>query len=178
MLNCNGIKHNFAPGYFVNKLERIIVKTCKYDGKPHRSWRAEILEQTEKSLVLLGVFDTPVEHSQLGTIQAGTLSYEYYWFDRWYNVFRFHEPDGALRNFYCNVNMPPKLEGDVLSYVDLDIDIFVSKDFEIAIWDVDEFEENAVRYKYPSEVMRKAQETVGEVTHLIEARLFPFEEGA
>ncbi len=160
----------------MNKLKQITVKTCKYDGRPHRSWKAEILEQGEESLVLLGVFDKQIEHSQLGIIQAGTLSYEYYWFDRWFNVFRFHEPDGTLRNYYCNVNMPPKLEGDVLSYVDLDIDVFVSKDFEAAVWDMDEFNENAARYKYPADVISNAQEALGKVLHLIEGRAFPFNE--
>jgi protein associated with RNAse G/E len=126
--------------------------------------------------MLLGVFDKQIEHSQLGIIQAGTLSYEYYWFDRWYNVFRFHEPDGTLRNYYCNVNMPPKLEGDVLSYVDLDIDVFVSKDFEAAVWDMDEFNENAARYKYPADIMSNAQEALSKVLHLIEGRAFPFNE--
>ena len=158
----------------MNKHGEIIVKTGKYDGAPHRSWKAEILEQTEESLVLLGVFDEPIEHSQLGIIQAGTLSYEYYWFDRWYNVFRFHEPDGSLRNYYCNINMPPSIEDGVLSYIDLDIDVFVSKDFEVAIWDMDEFNENAVRYKYPADVISKVEETVGEVERLIKAREFPF----
>ncbi len=125
---------------------------------------------------MLGVFDKQIEHSQLGVIQAGTLSYEYYWFDRWYNVFRFHEPDGALRNYYCNINMPPKFTGGVLSYVDLDIDVFVSKNFEAAVWDMDEFNENAARYKYPDDIITTAQETLGQVLHLIEGRAFPFYE--
>ena len=74
--------------------------------------------------------------------------------------------------------MPPKFEDGVLSYVDLDIDVYVSKDFEVSVWDVDEFEENAARYKYPPEVMSKVEKAVSEIKQKIEARLFPFEEDA
>jgi protein associated with RNAse G/E len=156
----------------------ITIKSYKYDGKPHRSWKCELVEQKEDMLILLGEFDTEIVHPHLGVIKPGTLSYEYYWLDRWYNVFRFHEPDGSFRNFYCNINMPPEFDGGVLSYVDLDIDIFVSKDFETAVWDMDEFEENISLYNYPPEVIAKTEEAVEALRHLIENRKFPFEEGA
>ena len=64
--------------------------------------------------MFLGVFDLEVEHPDLGIIRRGTVSYEYYWLDQWYNVFRFENPDGPLRNYYCNVNMPPVFANNVL----------------------------------------------------------------
>jgi protein associated with RNAse G/E len=161
----------------VDQRADITVKTYKYDGRMHRSWRAEILEQKSDLLVLLGVFTERIEHSQLGVIEPGTLSYEYYWLDRWYNVFRFHEPNGALRNYYCNINMPPKLEDGVLSYIDLDIDIYISPQMKPSVWDLDEFEENTARYNYPAEIVRKVIATVEELKQLIEAKQFPFGNG-
>jgi protein associated with RNAse G/E len=158
----------------VNQRQEITVKTYKYDGRQHRSWQAEVLEQRGDLLVLLGVFNERIEHSQLGVIEPGTLSYEYYWLDRWYNVFRFHEPDGALRNYYCNINMPPKFEDGVLSYVDLDIDIYVSPELEVSVWDTDEFEEHSVRYSYPTELIDRVKATVTTLEDLIASRQFPF----
>lgn len=157
---------------------QITVQTLKYDGTPHRSWKAEIVEQSDDLLVLLGVFDREITHPDLGVIMAGTISYEYYWLDRWYNVFRFHEPDGRFRNFYCNVNMPPKFENGRLEYVDLDIDILVSGDFKIEILDEEEFNENCVRYNYPLEIITRAHATVEEIVGSIDARKFPFESGS
>jgi protein associated with RNAse G/E len=153
---------------------QITVKTYKYDGKPHREWKCELIEQKGDLLVLLGVFDREIAHPHLGVIRAGTISYEYYWLDRWYNVFRFHEPDGALRNYYCNINLPPKFEGGILEYVDLDIDIYVSKNMEIALWDADEFRENTSLYNYPSELIDRVNQTVTELSDLIKSGQFPF----
>jgi len=124
--------------------------------------------------VLDAEFDRDIEHDLLGRIIAGTISTEFYWFDRWYNVFRFSEPDGKLRSFYCNVNMPPTFDGNVLSYIDLDIDVLVHPDFSYQILDLEDFKENAALYDYPENVCTKAKLAVDELLELIAARSFPF----
>ena len=125
-------------------------------------------------MVFVGEFENEVVHKELGVIRRGTISYEYYWTDRWYNIFRFHEPDGGLRNFYCNVNMPPIFLNGVLDYVDLEIDILVWSDFRIEILDTDEFEQNTERFSYSDELRLKVQESVNELKTMIENREFPF----
>jgi protein associated with RNAse G/E len=122
------------------------------------------------------VFEEEVEHDLLGTISSGTISTEYYWLDRWYNVFRFSGADGKLRNYYCNVNQPPRFDGRVLSYIDLDIDVLVAPDLTYKILDVEDFEANARRYAYPEDVQANARQAVAELTGLIESRAFPFTE--
>ena len=88
-------------------------------------------------------------------LPSGTHSIEYYWLDRWYNIFRFAEPTGELRSYYCNVNVPPTFDGQVLSYVDLDIDILVEPDLSYQILDLEDFEENAARFGYSEDVQAK-----------------------
>lgn len=126
-------------------------------------------------LVFRGVFDTEINHRHLGVIRHGTISYEYYRLDRWYNVFKFYEPDGKFRNFYCNVNLPPKFENNVLDYVDLDIDVIVWKDFSSEILDIDEFESNAKKYDYSSELRHNAGLALESILRKIETRGIPFD---
>ena len=152
----------------------VLVRACKYDGREHRSWSAQVL-RLEGSLITLDArFSDEIIHEVLGTIAIGTHSLEYYWLDHWYNVFRFAEPDGRLRNYYCNVNLPPTFDGDTLSYVDLDLDILVQPDFSYQILDADDFERNAQRYAYPPEVEANARRAVDELVGMIETREFPF----
>jgi protein associated with RNAse G/E len=124
--------------------------------------------------VLDARFAEAVDHELLGTISAGTISTEYYWLDRWYNIFRFSEPSGKLLSHYCNINAPPTFDGRVLSYVDLDIDVLVQPDFSYEILDLDDFEQNAMRYGYPVEIQHNARHAVAELIELIGARAFPF----
>ena len=127
-------------------------------------------------LVLDAVFAQAVQHDLLGTIASGTISTEYYWLDRWYNIFRFSDRSRTLQNFYCNVGLPPSFDGRVLSYVDLDIDVLVKPDFSYQVLDLEDFEENARRYDYPLEVRDKARAALSELIRLIETRSFPFDE--
>ncbi|MGB9179045.1 MAG: DUF402 domain-containing protein [Pyrinomonadaceae bacterium] len=153
----------------------VTVRACKFDGTLSRSWRAPLLRREGSLIVLDAMFDEEIRHPLLGTIEPGTASIEYYWTNRWYNIFRFIEPAGALRSYYCNVNAPPTFDGNVLSYVDLDIDILVAPDLSYTIVDEDEFEAHAALFNYPEEVKVRAHEALDELIDLIESRQFPFD---
>lgn len=153
----------------------ITINSRKFDGKISRSWKARLIERRDSLLVFIGVFEDEIKHSKLGLIRRGTISYEYYWLDRFYNIFRFHEPDNSLRNFYCNLNLPPTFENHVLDYVDLDIDVLVWKDFSFEILDADEFTENSKKYGYSEDLIRTVENNLKEVINLIEKRQFPFD---
>jgi protein associated with RNAse G/E len=135
-----------------------------------------LLRQEGALLVLDAKFPDEVVHDLLGTIAAGTHSLEYYWLDRWYNVFRFAQPNGDLRNYYCNVNVPPTFDGEILSYVDLDLDILVAPDFSYRILDLEDFETNANKYQYPSELQTRARQAIDELVTMIKTRQFPFDQ--
>jgi protein associated with RNAse G/E len=146
--------------------DEIVVRVYKYDGREHRTWRARLAKQVGPLIVLDAIFAEEVEHHLLGRIAAGTISKEFYWLDRWYNVFRFSD------RFYCNVTEPPSFDGSILTYVDLDIDILVDRDFSYRILDLEDFES----YSYPAEVKQKARQAVAELISLVAARSFPFNE--
>ena len=166
----------------------VIVRVLKYNGTEYRRWSARIAKSLppvnhpqnarapydDSVIVLDAEFEYDVRHEVLGEIARGTRTAEYYWFNRWYNIFRFLEKDGSTRLWYCNINTPPKLEDGVLSYIDLDIDVLVQPDFTYQVLDFDEFEHNARIFGYPDEVRRNVRRAVAEVTLLIEARQFPF----
>jgi protein associated with RNAse G/E len=154
--------------------ETLTVRSLKYDNKVRRTWACELIEKTGALIHCVGVFDVDVSHPGLGDIRRGTISHEYYWTDRWYNIFRFHEPAGSFRNFYCNVAKPVVFTDDVLEYVDLDIDVIVWPDLSYEVHDRDDFEKNSVKYGYPADVMDRAEESLVELTRMIAGRDFPF----
>ena len=156
------------------KQQPITVQVFRYDGTEYRRWAARLAQREDSLIVLDAEFDRDVRHELLGAIRRGTRTVEYYWLDRWYNVFRFLRDDCQTRLFYCNINTPPILENCVLSYIDLDIDILVRPDLSYQIHDVDDFESNATRFNYPSEVRRRTQAAVDELVLMIETGGYPF----
>jgi len=153
----------------------ITITARKFDGSVHRSWKAELIERNGPLLVFLGEFEMEVNHPQVGVIRRGTLSYEYYWLDRWYSVFRFHEPGGVFRNYYCNINMPPKFENEVLDYVDLDLDVLADNKGTIEILDRTEYESNLKRYGYSDKIQKNVSDSLDELLQTIKNRDFPFD---
>jgi uncharacterized protein len=151
----------------------ITVNSRKFDGTIRKSWTCDVIENDHGRIVAVGRFETDIYHPDLGLIENGTLSYEYFWFDRWYNIFTFVRPDGAFRNYYCNICMPPKLTNGVLDYVDLDIDVLVDADFSFRILDRDDFEKSAALYDYPIDVRVKVETTLAEIIELIGSRNLP-----
>lgn len=158
-----------------DRYNSVKINSRKFDGTIHRSWNARLVEKRNELLVFVGEFETEVKHRHLGVIRRKTVSYEFYWINRGYNVFRFHEPDGELRNFYCNLNLPPFFENDVLDYVDLDVDVLVWKDFSVQILDLDEFEENAILFGYSEELRETVDKNLKELLSLITEKSFPFD---
>jgi uncharacterized protein len=158
--------------------EMITVRSLKYDGRLHREWRARLVRVEGPLVVVEGEFEETVEHPQLGTILRGTVSTEYFWADRWYNVFQFREPAGRLRDYYCNVSRPAEFDGRLLTFVDLDIDVLVAPDLTYRVLDEDEFAENAARYGYTREVRERVQRALAELLDFIARRESPFDEAA
>lgn len=159
----------------INNSKEITVQACKFDGTIHRSWKAFLIKAELSLIVLEGFFDIAIEHPSLGLIKKGTRSIEYYWSDRWYNIFVFYQPDGTLRDYYCNINLPPKFDGKHLIYIDLDLDVLVSSDMKITLLDEEEFKVNSALYNYPKEVLQNIKSTMNELMNLIEKREFPFQ---
>jgi protein associated with RNAse G/E len=151
-----------------------MVRVLKYDGTEYRRWAATIARHEGSMIVLDAEFESDVQHHLLGDIPRGTRTVEYYWLDRWYNVFQFLETDGTTKLYYCNINMPPTISSSILSYIDLDLDILVRPDFSYQILDLEEFAANAARYGYPEHVKRRAHEAVDKLIAMIKSRQAPF----
>lgn len=151
----------------------ITVNARKYDGSLRRQWTAGIISQTEEMTIAVGRFEFDVNHSDLGLIKQGTVSFEHFWKDRWYNIFRFHEPDGSLRNYYCNVAMPPTFTDESLDFVDLDIDVVVWPDGRVELLDRDEFKLNSVKFGYPEVVIAAAELSLAEIIDLVGSGQLP-----
>lgn len=153
----------------------ITINARNFDGSLRKSWTAEVVQTSDSLVIVKGIFETEVKHPHLGVIRRGTISYEFFWPDRWYNVFRFHKPDETFRNYYCNISMPPRMTETSVDYVDLDIDIIVGPSGVLTVLDEDEFRENAERFRYSDDIRVRTGEAIAELTAMIKGREFPFE---
>ena len=152
----------------------ISVVSLNHDRSVRKTWTAELVKSDPPLIELAGVFDRDVTHPSLGRIEKGTLTTEYFWLNRWYNVFRFQEPDGRLKYFYCNIAMPPTFADGKLEYVDLEIDVVARPDGGCEVLDEDDFDVSARNHRYSDELVKKVRSSLEELIAVLERKEFPF----
>lgn len=121
-----------APRIKIQKKNPAGEVTYKYEG--------DLIARDENSITLEALFDRADMPFQDVVFKTGDRFVEYYYADRWYNIFAIHDrDDGKVKGWYCNVGMPAIIEDDVVSYVDLALDLWVSVDGQQTVLDEDEF---------------------------------------
>jgi len=112
-------------------------------GEVTYQYEGVLIGRDENSITLEALFDRADMPFQDVVFKTGDRFVEYYYSDRWYNIFAIHDrDDGKVKGWYCNVGMPAVFEDDVVSYVDLALDLWVSADGkQQTVLDEDEFEE-------------------------------------
>ncbi|MFN8522344.1 MAG: DUF402 domain-containing protein [Chloroflexota bacterium] len=151
---------------------QLVVQKLGYDGSKSYRWVGRQLSRDERELLFYAVFDR--DGRDLGYVQfeRGDVFYEYYFFDRWYNVFQIYSREGSLKGWYCNVSKPPVVEAGELTFVDLALDLFVYPDGSYLVLDEDEFEELA-QDQYSDEDVALARAALDELIQLAQTSTLP-----
>ena len=110
-------------------------------GKVTYQYEGVMLSRDEHSIVIEALFDRADMPFMDVVFKTGDRFVEYYFSDRWYNIFVIHDRDhGKIKGWYCNIGKPAVLEDGIVSYVDLALDLWVSADGKQTVLDEDEFE--------------------------------------
>ena len=121
---------------------RITVQKKNPAGEVTYQYEGVLLERNGNSIKLEALFDRKDMPFQDVVFKTGDRFVEYYYSNRWYNIFEIHDRDsGYIKGWYCNIGMPAEIENDVVSYIDLALDLWVSVTGKQTILDEDEFDE-------------------------------------
>ncbi|MBI5702253.1 MAG: DUF402 domain-containing protein [Chloroflexota bacterium] len=111
-------------------------------GEVIYQYEGSLVRRDGNTIVLEALFDRQDMPFQEVVFRAGDRFVEYYFSDRWYNIFEIYDrDDGQIKGWYCNVGVPAVIEDGVVSYVDLALDLWVSADGKQTVLDEDEFAE-------------------------------------
>lgn len=91
-------------------------------------YQAEELRRDASSILVRAIWTHQAVDVGLFRFEPGDTLLEWYYADRWYNIFRLHAPDGRLKGWYCNVTRPAVIGQDVVESEDLELDLLVSPD--------------------------------------------------
>lgn len=120
---------------------RIKVQKKNPAGQVTYEYEGVLLARDEHSITIEALFDRDDMPFVDTVLRTGDRFVEYYYDDRWYNIFEIHDRDDErIKGWYCNVCQPASFEEGIIAYVDLALDLWVSADGRQTVLDEDEFE--------------------------------------
>jgi len=118
------------------------MKIVKNDHTGRQVWEYEgiCLLDTPQALLFEARFNRKDLLFQDVLLREGDSFLELYPRSKWFNIYEIHDKDSVeVKAWYCNVTRPAIVNGDVISYDDLALDLFAYPDGSFRILDEDEF---------------------------------------
>ena len=152
-----------SPMITVHKLDHSGVEKLSYTGK--------VLQRTATSVMLEAHFALDTMELEYVTLKRGDRFVEYFYSDRWYNVFAiFDADDNTFKGWYCNITRPAQIADGHIRAEDLALDYFVQPSGNEFIMDEDEF----AALPLTPEERTAARAALAELRALAAARAGPF----
>ena len=121
---------------------KVRIQKLNPDGEVKYEYGGTLLEKDGHQIVVEAFFDRDDMPFQDVVFKKGDRFLEFYYFDHWYNIFEIYDRDNnKLKGWYCNVGKPVVMDGDIVSYVDLALDLWVSANGDQVVLDEDEFKD-------------------------------------
>lgn len=154
--------------------KEIKIKALKYPNIPHYEWEGELIQRDDVSvLVLCKPGRKLIHHTKNKIFTMTNTSLEYFSLKEWFTSAA-EIKGGEIKSYYCNVAQPSILEGDEVRFVDLDLDYVKRENQTWEVFDVDEFEENSIKYGYPNELRNEALRALQRLKDKVKEGVFPF----
>ena len=119
----------------------VTVRKLDSRGQLVFEYQATVLERRQSSIQLEAHFNIPDYVASFHTFKKGDRFIEWFYSDRWYNIFEMYDvDDGLLKGWYCNITRPAEITATSISAEDLALDLMVYPDGRMLVLDEDEFE--------------------------------------
>ena len=140
-------------------------------GEAKIQYTGEVIERLANGVVISAYWRHATRDLGYTRFEPGDQFTEYYYTNRWFNIFDISTPNGARKGWYCNVAEPAKIYDDHIEQIDLLLDVWVKPDGTPLILDEDEFDADTT---LTDQQRKGAQEGLRDLLEWIAAHKAPF----
>lgn len=151
----------------------ITVVKLNPQGEEKLRYPAEVSTRLENGVILDAHWNQTRRDLGYTVFEPGDHFIEYFYSDRWFNIFAISTATGVRKGWYCNVAAPAHIGPERVEQIDLLLDVWVSADGQPLILDEEEF---AADLTLTAEQRRNAQQGLHDLLALLAARREPFAE--
>jgi predicted RNA-binding protein associated with RNAse of E/G family len=149
----------------------VTIRKLDHAGRQVTAYPGQVLWRDDRAIALCTRWDRPPLDLGFVVLEPGGRWTEYFYADRWYNIFEIRASDGRLRGWYCNITRPARIGADEVAAEDLALDLWVAPDGEMQVLDEDEF---AALPLSPAE-REAARQALAELREMVARGMAPFE---
>jgi uncharacterized protein len=153
-------------------MSQIIVHKLDTRGRLVTSYSATVVERFESGVLLHARWERPTLALGYTTFERGDRFREWFYSDRWYNIFEIATSDGVRKGWYCNVAEPATITQTELRCRDLLLDLWVTSDGATVVLDEDEF---AADEAIDAPIRERARAALDELREMVAGRTPPFD---
>ena len=151
-------------------MELVTVRKLDHAGRQVTAYPGRVLRRDDRAIVLRTGWDRAPLDVGFVVLEPGDRWTEYFYDDRWYNIFEICASDGRLKGWYCNVTRPACISADEVAAEDLALDLWVGPDGEMQVLDEDEFDALLLT----AEEHEAAQNALAELQAMVAQGVDPF----
>jgi uncharacterized protein len=153
-------------------MTQLTVYKLDHEGNEVWQYPARILARGSHFIRLEAYFDRPDMDLGFTTFKQGDRFVEYFYSNRWYNLFAVYDrDDGRLKGWYANICRPARIEATAVRCEDLALDLWVAPDGHTILLDEAEFE----ALPLTAHERTQSQVAVQQLLRLVEERRLPQE---
>lgn len=151
----------------------ITVYKLNQDGQPVASYTGVPVQYRDDGIVIKAIWTHRRMDLGYTTFEYGDIFIEYYYRDRWYNIFEVRDGhQDRLKGWYCNITRPPRIESQTIAWQDLWLDLWIDPQGRMRVLDEDEFALGTL-----DEATRTAAcAALDELRYAVHHRLAPFDQ--
>ena len=140
-------------------------------GERKIQYQGEVIQRLSHGVVIQAYWKQPTKDLGYTLFEPGDQFIEYYYTDRWFNIFDISSAGGTRKGWYCNIAEPANIHDEQIEQVDLLLDVWVNPKGAPLILDEDEFETDIT---LNDEQRKGARQALQNLLQMIAAQTEPF----
>jgi uncharacterized protein len=140
-------------------------------GEAKIHYEGEVVRRLEHGVVIRAYWKRAAMDLGYVRFEPDDCFTEYYYSDRWYNIFDIADAGGQRKGWYCNITQPASIFDERIEQVDLLLDVWVDPRGVPLVLDEDEF---AADRTMSAGVRQGALDGLQELLGMIAAQREPF----
>lgn len=152
--------------------DKLTIHCYKHNGKIDRiSGEAIVLDETDEYLVCANNKVKLIENDGRSH-RTKEIAILFFYKKEWYNILAQLKKYGLF--YYCNIASPYIIDGNIIKYIDYDLDLRIFPDGNFKVLDKNEYRYHKITMRYSNEIDVIVQDSLNKLIDNKNNNAFPF----